>query len=1343
MKNNKEILCGSLFVLIIYITQFILKANEVRNFAIILGGATLVIIFIKSNQYVKGFKDRIKKRKIKYMDLAPSDNIDEGWVYIDALNWAIRNDKITNIALTGNYGSGKSSVIKTFIKRMWHNKDSNWLRNILMNLYYYLKFKSLCISLATFVDGNPSSENEDHEGGENLQNGVSNDNSKKQITPKLQEIEKSILQQMFYSVKGKRISSSRFRRINHISNKKISSSMFLVSMLISIGIFILNPEFVDKFQKKFTELKSVILNTFFNGMNQWEEFSEVLVLACYLLFFIGCLVIIFFIIKYFSNSVKLGKINMSNFEFEFDNQKDNSIFNKYLDEIIYFFQVCRHNLVFIEDLDRFDSVAIFTKLRELNTLINNSEQIRRKVVFIYAIKDDMFLESKERTKFFDFIVPVIPAINASNSNVILMKKLKEMNLSNELSEEFIDEIAIFIDDMRILKSIVNEFYIYREKLKNSNKNKNGEVIPLKNIKMMSIIVYKNLFPKDFSLLQLGVGLVNEAFMDKNKFLIQLIKDVDDNIKEVENRLICTKSELLNNQEELSLAFTNYVKKYMSQVHTNQYNSNFFIGNISCSINQPIWNGIDYSTLSNDTEIKVYNNAHKLFSLKELIEYFKLPYSFQQRYDAIKLKDKNSRKELQNRLMALKIERDEISSYTLSLLIEKYGQEKVLSENIYKNGFIAFLLRNSYIDEQHQMYVSYFHEGSLTVSDAGFVLNVKYRKCMEPTYKLNNKEKIIKKLNLLDFKSKVVLNYDLFNYLLGNVEKSQSKDNEDAAEIEKMYTRYYNSSLEQLVNNIENQMNFIDAFKRITEYKLSFIKSLCHEWSNIWDYIEALSLFSEEKKTEYLKDIVLYADTEDLLKVNASKGIASFIENDLEFLKIFAFEDAIVISKVKEVIDKLLLKFKVLDAEFKEHILFEYICENNFYAISQEMLKLILHNKLGCDKADIDTKNYSVIMNSGYDSLKAYIKSNLEQYVKDIIIGNDNNRNESEDSILDLLNQDTKILSLETKIKVIKHCNTLITSLNKVDNELWNTFISERKVVSSWNNVLIYYAYIGSIDDDLCKYLNTQSNYLSLSQTKLNSLEDVEIDIKDNLVLGIIHCKSIADEALLYLANSIEIKSAILDFENLSESKTRILIENNQILFNGVNYKGIREDHKSLLIIFLEKYVKEFLDEVTPKNTDKDTSNSFVLDNYDVIAFLNSRIIIDGQKIQLIKYVDMDLMCNDKDIADLLVKYVLVGEAFEISKVLLKSLLGHISEHNNKISLLINQMDNLDERQIYECLDVIGGQFAKVGKPNEKLRFDDTSINTEIFDILKQKLENSIKVIKKSEIIYVNSKSDEN
>lgn len=104
--------------------------------------------------------------------------------------------------------------------------------------------------------------------------------------------------------------------------------------------------------------------------------------------------------------------------------------NTYLDEILYFFSVSKYEVVFIEDLDRFDQSDIFVKLRELNQLINNSKKVKQNVVFVYAIKDDMFM-NKERTKFFDFIIPVIPVINNSNSKDKLQTVLKFSSYTNK------------------------------------------------------------------------------------------------------------------------------------------------------------------------------------------------------------------------------------------------------------------------------------------------------------------------------------------------------------------------------------------------------------------------------------------------------------------------------------------------------------------------------------------------------------------------------------------------------------------------------------------------------------------------------------------------------------------------------------------------------------------------------------------------------------------------------------------------------------------------------------------------------------------------------------------------
>ena len=84
----------------------------------------------------------------EYRDLAPIDNIENGDKYIEALNWAFQNKKVKNIALTGPYGAGKSSVIETFLAR----DDEKNNKGIPLRANTIRK-KSLKISMATFFKG--------------------------------------------------------------------------------------------------------------------------------------------------------------------------------------------------------------------------------------------------------------------------------------------------------------------------------------------------------------------------------------------------------------------------------------------------------------------------------------------------------------------------------------------------------------------------------------------------------------------------------------------------------------------------------------------------------------------------------------------------------------------------------------------------------------------------------------------------------------------------------------------------------------------------------------------------------------------------------------------------------------------------------------------------------------------------------------------------------------------------------------------------------------------------------------------------------------------------------------
>ena len=110
--------------------------------------------------------------------------------------------------------------------------------------------------------------------------------------------------------------------------------------------------------------------------------------------------------------------------------------------------VKKYDIVILEDLDRFKNISIFTKLRELNSLLNQAQDIGRRIVFVYSLSDSVFEKSIERTKFFDFILPIIPHTNPSNSADQFVKILGELvngeDDSKGITTYFIKDIAPFI-----------------------------------------------------------------------------------------------------------------------------------------------------------------------------------------------------------------------------------------------------------------------------------------------------------------------------------------------------------------------------------------------------------------------------------------------------------------------------------------------------------------------------------------------------------------------------------------------------------------------------------------------------------------------------------------------------------------------------------------------------------------------------------------------------------------------------------------------------------------------------------------------------------------------------------
>lgn len=71
------------------------------------------------------------------------------------------------------------------------------------------------------------------------------------------------------------------------------------------------------------------------------------------------------------------------------------------------------------------------------------------------IRDDVF-SSKDRTKFFDVIIPVVPVMDGSNSYALLIRWFSQLEEGARPGYDFLRGVSLYIDDMRLQGNIYND-----------------------------------------------------------------------------------------------------------------------------------------------------------------------------------------------------------------------------------------------------------------------------------------------------------------------------------------------------------------------------------------------------------------------------------------------------------------------------------------------------------------------------------------------------------------------------------------------------------------------------------------------------------------------------------------------------------------------------------------------------------------------------------------------------------------------------------------------------------------------------------------------------------------------
>lgn len=1154
----------------------------------------------------------MEKQKPKFNALTP-EVLEDGnkSIYNEALDFAFSNKDIKNIAITGIYGAGKSTVWNTYVKE---TKKENIITVSLGKYEDNIeKIKAKSEEMET-----KDNDNEYEKIGEDI---LDNEN----------RVERQIINQILSQIKTKDIPLSKY---GFKSNKSCCTILFeslaILGIVSSVFLWINRGNIVD--------------NT---------SFSYICVLiSCIIMLFLSLLYIFY---RYFrENILRISKIKFRGAEADlgYNDKNDETVLDRDIKELVYLIKSSNSKIIVFEDLDRYDNIAIYTKLRELNFLLNKYSKTNddgKVIRFIYMIKDGIF-KSKNRTKFFDYIIPIVPIVDSKNSENMILNLLGD--LKSLIDKRLIFNISLYIDDMRLIKNIINEFIIYKDII-------NMKDLELSYDKLFSLIVLKNIFPYEFDMLQEDKGClfytINEIEQLKNKQRI-ILKEKNENIqKEIDliDTYDVTKEEInsINDLIEKEILVLKLVKpsieSFEKEILIRKINDNEYI-----------------KFLGEDNFNKICNLFIDLNVNKKFI---------------------NLDKELLSLVPTDKI--DNVMSNIRNYITNK-------------NNFpiIRFLILQGYIDKTYWHYKGYFYKGSLGVNDIIFIKKINEAQVQDPFLELENPSEIINRLDTMDFSKFNILNKKLLEccinenrieYILSiartvfenkeYIKLSEILENYDYNIIEKfifILLPKYKNEIEKLLDVFKNchctaYINILIAIYSNNNLDIDIIENFNSYIEENWEIVQFVS---EEKYPKFLKnikdsevgflnlsgDIVNINRLEHIVKANAYllhvKNIVyilerilgktiqygnllnevynsslleckNYIDNNFDcFLQDYINKN----ENKEEFINEENILIKILNSEITNEYKIKYLYLNNTKLTNINYFNNAFKNE---DLLNCMFNRDIILFNK--DNVKIYY-DNIEKSSKEFIDYVERNLNEPNvDEVLkynsDMCNEfiNNPELSYNLFEYIYNYANEPIETLDSnLSKERINLLIERKLIEINLENMEQMLDKFG--EEEIVTL--TTSNEGDFQDNVINVLLDCELEEKEDFIYKLINSK-ISDDNAMKLVDLIEsgvlIEKINSDKENLISSIIDIGLSDNNINYVCNNFKEFA---------LKEKFIIHLV------NIHKLSSLSNDNLNDDVMTFILNLNDLDVD-------IKIDLICkkidNDIDVS-LLKKYI--GAVKEISEL---------------------------------------------------------------------------------------------
>lgn len=981
--------------------------------------------------------------------------------YVTAIEDALANDQIHNIALSGNFGVGKSSILQEVARR----RDGRVVE----------------LSLSTLAPIEASKLDE---------------SVPIQATTPTNQIQQEIVKQLLYREDPGKTPASRFRRIERFQWWREIVSSALMGLAITI-IFLLSGWT--------TKLADTL--PFLGDMGVWKHLV-ILGMAT------GMALLVHWRLygKLHIKQLSAGPATVSL------NETSVSYFDQYLDEIVYFFEVSGRDIVIFEDIDRFNDSHIFETLRALNTLLNASPQIKKRIRFIYAIKDSIFdcigvaaedrkadpdVDKKgdpaqaeavraNRTKFFDLVIPVVPFITHRSARNLAVQLLGD--IEPEVAPELLDLAARYVPDMRLLKNVRNEFIVFRDRIFSGD----GQRLNLSETDLFAMMLYKSTHLTDFEKIRIGKSQLDILYNASRELVTANIKKLEGELRELRQRLARIDG-AATRSAQLGMRLIEHAERtaQAAQQISIQKHVPFMFANGQRAFEDlqgaKFWKDFVTSSGNPDLRFRTNQGGFLIFTRDSLRAALGDP------LDAASW-DEADRKTLNEQVDETT---DDIKFFRGADLDDLVGRSESLvkyagtnqslesiAKKILKPGLAYQLVRAGYINRNFTQYTSTFHGNRVGSAATNFIIHHVERNLMDEYFALapNDVDAIVRELGKNVLKEPALYNIAILDRLL-------MINDVDAAGI----------MVQSLVSLAESQTRFMQAYLTAGEQRLRFIERFTAVSSRVLVYLVSQADLDDTPRLELVNGALASLSAQKQ-KVNAA--VSEYLS--AHYAELTALTSDVTEHTRAERIGALFTDANITVPRLEplaRQVRSSFV-SRNLYEVTYENLAIAIGNAATVALDVIRTANESV-----YD----YVLKHLSTYL-DAIDGEFATVDSSKNFIAVI--EDVLERAVPSLDEVIERSapECVVADLDEVSEGAWPALAEHGRFPPTFDNVSRYVTNLESVDKPLAKILIAAGVI-----TEINAADE---DSKTKLAIAILAAKTQLPSAALRaeLVKSLDLKN---------------------------------------------------------------------------------------------------------------------------------------------------------------------------------------------------------------------------